>query len=178
MITLNIIPDELKNEIRLNEHYLFYKKIMGSLLLMTILFSIALFSAKIILAAQQSDTDQQNTIVTKNTENYSKQINEINIQIKEIKNIQKNDVNWTDFFLRLGDFVGNEIKITRLYANKSDNMLKINGLAKTRDDLLALKSALEKSGYFSNINLPISSLLERDNINFEINTTITNYDFK
>lgn len=177
MITLNIIPDELKNEIKLNDHYIFYKKMVSLVLIMTVLFSVVLLSAKIILATQKSDTNQQNTIASKNTENYSKQINEINKQLKEIKNIQKNDTNWTGFFLRMGDLVGSDIKILRLYAGKNDNSLRISGIAKTRNDLLSFKDKLEKSNYFSNINLPISSLLEKENINFEINTTITNYDF-
>lgn len=178
MITLNIIPEDLKNEIKLNDHFKFYKKTIGLILFTSILFSAILFSAKIILATQQSSTDQQNTIATKNTENYSKQVNEINIQLKEIKNIQKNDTDWTDFFIKIGEYTGNEIKISRLYASKTDNSLRITGVAKTRDNLLTFKNNLEKSKYFSNINLPISSLLEKENINFEISATITNYDFK
>ncbi|HAM88990.1 MAG: hypothetical protein US83_C0002G0090 [Candidatus Falkowbacteria bacterium GW2011_GWC2_38_22] len=178
MITLNIIPDELKNEIKLNDHYVFYKKVMSLILFMAIFFSAVLLTAKIILATQQSDTDQQNTIITKSSENYSKQINEINIQLKEIKSIQNNDINWTDFFLSMNDFIGNEIKISRLYAGKNDNSLRISGIAKSRNDLLAFKEKLEKSEKFSNINLPISSLLEKENINFEISATITSYDFK
>ncbi len=49
--------------------------------------------------------------------------------------------------------------------------------ANTRNDLLVFKKLLEDSHIFSDINLPFSSLLEKNDINFEIKAKILSYEF-
>lgn len=176
MITLNIIPNELKNEIRLKKNYKQLNKLAFMLLAMAIFFSALLEFSKFFLSAQK--ISEENLSAGKNTENYTKQVNEINAQLKEIKNIQKNNIYWTGFLLRLTNYIGNGIQISQIAISKTDNSLKLAGMAKTRADLLALKDILEKSASFTEINLPISSLLEKENIAFQINTNITNYEQK
>jgi len=177
MIFLNVIPEELKKEIKLNDYYAFYKKIGAAILLMLLFFAGALNSAKIILSQQSASTGEEAATASKNNEDHFKQITEINIQLSEIKNIQKDNLSWTNFLLGFAGLCGDGIKISQLNADQKENTIRLSGTAALRSDLLGLKESLEKSGNFSDIKLPISSLLEKENINFEINANISRYEF-
>jgi len=44
----------------------------------------------------------------------------------------------------------------------------LSGAADTRDNLLAFKDNLEKEGCFSNVDLPLSNLVDKTDVSFRI----------
>jgi len=55
----------------------------------------------------------------------------------------------------------------------TDQELNIKGVAQNRDILIDFQNNLEELSYFNDINVPISSLLQKENINFEITGQLT-----
>jgi hypothetical protein len=50
--------------------------------------------------------------------------------------------------------------------------LKIVGQAKNRENFLALKTGLAESEVFTEINSPLQNILQKENIDFEINVRL------
>ncbi|MCK4540166.1 hypothetical protein KAU09_03365 [Candidatus Parcubacteria bacterium] len=178
MINLNILPKKIKNDIKLIIFDKFIKKITGIIFLFIIIFSGILFAAKFYLHLYFEETIEKNASTSKSTEDYLKKVKEINNKIDYITKIQNNNIDWTNTILHISKAINNNIKINKININKSDNTLSLSGNAKTRDSLLLLKNSFEKYENFSEIKIPIKNLLEKNDIDFEITTTINSYEFK
>lgn len=81
----------------------------------------------------------------------------------------------TDFY-KVIDIIAvhanNTIEITTISYIRADedgdSNLQLNGFAKTRDDLVSFKEDLENDKLFNEVNLPVSSLAEDKDIEFNI----------
>ena len=178
MINLNILPQKLKNDAKLIILDKFIKKIIGTIFLFIIIFSGILFAAKFYLQIHFEETIERSASTSRSTEDYLKKVKEINNKIDYIAGIQDNNIDWTNMILRLSRTINNDIKINKININKNNNTLALSGNAKTRNSLLLLKDSLEKYENFNEIKLPIKNLLEKNNIDFEIITSINSYEFK
>ena len=94
----------------------------------------------------------------------------INSETKDIASIQKSQLYWSNLFLELSGALRDGIEIGEL-ATKNYTIL-LSGKAQDRDLLIAYKENLEKSGCFSEINLPLSNLVSKTDIAFEIDFKI------
>lgn len=176
MIQINIIPKDLKREIRLKKTYIDVKKAVFFVSIFGVFYIAAIVGGKIILDSHYRDIMSRTSIVSKDTEKYSNSAKEINDEINEISKIQSENVSWVEFLSVLSNMIGEDVTLSSLtVSNKHD--LSMKGVSASRESMLAFKAELEKSGHFSEINLPLKNLLEKNNINFELTAKITNYDF-
>lgn len=177
MITLNIIPNDLKNENRLKQIYISSRSIVFIIIILILIYSIALLGIKFVLQNHYTDTIEEATLLTKNTENYSKQVDTINSRINAVFKIQSNTTAWSHLIEYFANRLPEGIKLDSLKISGSDKSIALAGTAVAREDLLALKDFLESSDSFTGVELPIKTLLEKENINFAIKTQYTTYDF-
>lgn len=177
MILLNIIPEKLKREIRLYDIYKSTKKLLFVSLIMIIIYIITLLVFKLILQLHFIETVNQTTIITKNTENYTKKVREINQQINSIETIQRESVQWSNLLEFIKSDEENGVEINQIQIDKNNSSIALKGKAKTRDVLLNFKSTLEEKKFFSDINFPIKNLLLKTDIDFEINAKFKSYEF-
>lgn len=172
MIVLNLISEELRNEIKLKKLYIILKNSYFVLLILTIVVSIIFLIAKIVLQENFNNVVSQTTLITKNSQEYNSKIREINSKINSISLIQNDYVPWTNILDVLVSTVPDDISFSYLKISQDNKSIKIKGVSATRDSLLLLKTNLEKSNLFLEVNLPLSNILEKNNIYFEIDTKI------
>jgi Tfp pilus assembly protein PilN len=177
MITLNIIPPELKKEIKIKKIYTALKDFYAVLFINICLIAIIYLTALGIIQAHFLKTINNTSLLIKSTKNYEQQIKEINTKIDEVEKIQSEAVNWSYLISSLFYSAPKGIFFNSVSANKEKNFIIINGVAAKRENLLAFNELLKKSKYFKNVNLPLSSLLKKENINFTITAEIKSYDF-
>lgn len=177
MIKLNIISQDLKKQININDLYQRFKKIYIILILLLAVYISFLFAAKLLLRLHLNKTTQQAGQITKSTENYNKSVKDINDQLNYVSGIQENDIRWSKLIAFLSQCANPSIKLSQLDISKDSKLIKINGFSQTRDALLLFKDKLEKSNYFSQIDFPLQNILQKQNINFEINLKFENYEF-
>ena len=79
-------------------------------------------------------------------------------------------INWTNFFNEI-DRVLPEGIIFNEIANVDYKVL-VSGVATTREALLEFKSNLEKSECFSTVNVPISNIVVKKNVDFQVDFVI------
>ena len=177
MLQLNIISPELKREIKLTSIYQSLKNLYFFIGSMLLIYSVAFVASDIVLKNYYSGSLQKELVTSNSTENYSEKIKTINEQINYLESMQKEATNWSSLLLSLGEKANNNIKIAQISVNRQGDVIIISGEAKTRDSLLEFKSALENTGYLTEITLPIKSLLEKENINFTISAKFSKYEF-
>ncbi|MFA6306306.1 MAG: PilN domain-containing protein [Patescibacteria group bacterium] len=172
MLTLNLISEELKKEIKLRHLYLFIKKINLTLIIITIVIAIILLAAKTILQLKFNDVVDQTTLVTRNNQGYNDKIKGINSKIDFVATIQNGFIPWSNLLKTVADITPEDVSLYYLKINSEEKTIKINGRADLRDSLLNFKQKMETTTIFENIDLPVKNILEKENINFEINAKI------
>lgn len=169
MLTLNLVSEEQKKEIKLRHIYGFIKKINLALIVIAVTVAIILLVAKIILQSKFNEIVAQTTLVTKNNQGYNSKVREINGKLNFVAKIQDDFIPWSNLIEDLSAITPAEVKLYYLKLNSDEQTIKIKGKAGLRQDLLDFKASLEASPDFKEINFPIKNILEKENIDFEIN---------
>ena len=174
-IILNLIPEEKKAEIEKNRRL---KIIIRAEIIFTIILLVfygVLFSFKYILnlnLAASADLIEKTEKAEQylKIKDYESQFGEINKKISEIASLKKDQMYWSEIFIKLNNLVFSGISVNSL--STSDYSLSIDGIADTRADLILFKEKLQSEECFSDIQLPLSDLVDKNNIKFKISLNI------
>jgi Tfp pilus assembly protein PilN len=175
MLTLNIIPEELKKEMVLKKLIKSTRIILCCVSVSTLIYALTLLGCRLILESRSKEISSQNIIVTKNTDNYSKQVKEINKQVAAIADIQQKNTYWVPLIKVLFNSIPDDIKLTRVAFNRPDSSLNIAGVAGTRSSLINLRQFLENNNNFSVTSFPVQNLIEKQNISFDIKLGVKSF---
>ena len=172
MLSLNLISEELKKEIKLRRLYLLVKKISLTLIIITIAAAIILLTAKTILQSGFNNIIGQTTLITKNSQGYNNKIKDINGKIDLVETIQNNFIPWSNLLKITADITPEDIGLYYLKISLEEQTIKIKGQAGQRASLLDFKEKMAAAAIFEEIDFPLKNILEKENINFEINAKI------
>jgi len=176
MITINLIPTDKKEEVRLSEIYIVIKNLIVLLLLLTTIVAIILLASKMILQNTFNRIVSEATLTTKYGSIFNVDIKNFNQQLKAVEKIQKRYIPWTDFIVNFVGLVPENVSLNNISLNiegtkndkESANEFVISGTARTREKLLEFKANLEGSPMFSSVTVPLENLLKKDDISFNI----------
>ena len=177
MLSLNLISQETKQEIKLRRVYGVIKKIHHSLIIAAMTAATALLMAKIILQNNFNEIVEQTTLVTKNSQAYNNKIKEINTRLNIVDKIQKDFIAYSFILEDLAAKTPKGVVLSFAKLDGDGAMIKIKGQADSRDNLLALKKNMEGSTTFKDIEFPLANILKQKNIDFEISAKL-NFDKK
>lgn len=172
MLTLNLVSAEQKKEIKLRHLYGFIKKISLTLIVIAIVIAIILLVAKIVLQLKFNNIVEQTTLVTKNNQGYNSKVREINGKLGFIAKIQDEYIPWSNLIKKLAAITPADINFSYLKLDAQDKTISLKGKAKFRDSLLDFKDEMAANPVFQNIGFPIKNILEKENIDFEINAKL------
>jgi Tfp pilus assembly protein PilN len=172
MITLNLIPPEQKTKLKNKEVYSTIKDLLLLFLLFSIIISIMLVGSKYYLQEKLTDLMNRNSVSIQSNDNINKRIIALNAKINEVYSIQKKSQKWSSLIQEIKKLTPASVTINEINISKQESSLELMGVAKTRSDLLQLKKNLDESNLFTKINLPINSLIERENNVFDIRADI------
>lgn len=170
MITLNLIPLDKKESLRITQLYVVIKNLIILILIITIIIAIILLIVKALLQNHFNNIVEQTTLTTKYASTFNKGIKKFNQRLDSVVSIQKDFIPWTNFFVDFTSLVPPDLELLSLAIK--ENRLLINGRAKTRDKLLEFKSNLENSNLFSEVEIPLEDLLKKENVDVNIRTVI------
>ena len=172
MLTLNLVSAEQKKEIKLRHLYGFIKKISLTLVVIAIIIAIILLVAKIVLQLKFNNIVEQTTLVTKNNQGYNSKVREINGKLGFIAKIQDEYIPWSNLIKKLAAITPADINFSYLKLDAQDKTISLKGKAKFRDSLLDFKDEMAANPVFQDIGFPIKNILEKENIDFEINAKL------
>lgn len=175
-IKLNLLPPGRKEKIEKAKKF---KKAFNwelELLFIFAVFLIMLFSINYILQINLAMVENNAGMNGRDVERikeigqFDAEIRKINAKMSEILKIQGGQLYWTKFFEKLNEAVPFEIALSGIVTDNYS--AKVSGRARDRDILIAFKERLEKSDCFEGVNLPLSSLVAKENIDFTLDLSI------
>jgi hypothetical protein len=174
-IKLNLIPPYRKEEIDQSKRLGLVIRIGLAIFSIFVLFFSFLFGLyKVQEITLSSIVDSQESGA--DTEKYQKlssfdqEFGKINSQMSQVMLLKNDQLYWSNLFYRLSDLTTEGVEITEL-ATKNYS-ISLVGKATNRESLLSFKGKLEGDGCFSSINLPLSSLVSKDNVDFQMDFNI------
>lgn len=174
-IYLDLLPKQRKTELKrkklfrniLREEFLF--------LLPVILFVIILSNIYYLLSIQRDSSIAAKSLAESQDKyqelnSYEEKFKQVNANAAKLLKIQVGHLYWAQVFNKLGNAVPEGVSISN-FSTKDFNVFLV-GKAKSRDVLLNFKSKLEADACFANINVPLSNLVVKDNIDFQLDFSI------
>ncbi len=176
MIELNLTSPEQRLRLK---HELAYSRLLLTVAvvgLLLIVVVIGLFSLHTLLANHSLSLDGEianaELQLARSTDaETNDRVNAINRTLTGIADVQDEYTKWTPIILDLAHAVPDGITLTSL--TLSETGVELFGSAAHRDDLLTFKDQLIASGRFAPFTIPLSSLVKREDVPFQITTTIT-----
>lgn len=172
----NLLPDEQKKIV--SQAY-FFRVVTIALLFVTLCFSFALasllpayFSTTYKLARIEDEVKELQTIVseTKKSELLVASMKDINSKLEVVEKWSKEGPAYKKILKVLEErAVG--IALTTMQYSRKNASIELVGTAREREDLLNFKTALEKSGKFLAVLLPVSNLAQKEDVDFTITIT-------
>ncbi len=175
-IKLNLLPLERKEKIEEEKKFKKAFKWELELLFIVAVFLAMLFSISYILhinlamAENNAGINGQDVERIKEIGQFDIEIKKINIKMSEILKMQGGQLYWTNFFGKLNETVPPEIAVNSIVTDNYS--AKISGWARDRDILMTFKENLEKNDCFEGVDLPLSSLVAKENIDFTLGLSI------
>lgn len=172
MLKLNLVSQELRAEIKLRHIYNLQKKINYIFIIILAVITTILLSAKAILQNTFNKTVEQTTLVTKSNQSYNSRVRTINHKLGYVAKIQDEFIYFSYLMEDISKMATGNINLYLVKINLQDNTIVVKGKSGLRDDLLALKRNMENSNLFENINFPLKNILEKQDVDFEIDGKI------
>lgn len=172
MLILNLIPQQLKKEIKFKRAYGLIKKMNYILVIITIVIAITLLIAKLLLQNNFNKVVEQTSLITKNSQGYNVKVRDINSRLNNISQIQNDFIAWSNLIENLANKTPTGITFSSVKISKEKSLINIRGKAKLRDDLLTFKQNMEESPIYSEVEFPLQNILQKENINFDISAKL------
>ncbi|MCX6765497.1 MAG: PilN domain-containing protein [Candidatus Moranbacteria bacterium] len=170
-IYLDLLPEEKKEEIKKKKAFWMIIRQELRFLIPIIVFISILFSINLILKIQSDSWNgiyslEQSQKEYQELKTYEEEFRQVNSKISSFSRLQEGHLYWSNVFYQLSDLVPEEISINGLITK--DYQVSLSGKAKNRNNLLALQEKIQSSECFSNVNVPLSNLVNKENVDFQI----------
>ncbi len=170
-VKLNLIPKYRKDEIaKAKLLKLILQWEMGISFVSAIFFGLLLSLNYILQFNLYAQTSELNSGQSK--EKYEKiavmdsNFKGANMIVSTDESIQKDQLYWSILFQKMNDRMPDGISVSKL-ANKNYKIL-VAGVSDTRDILISMRDNFSQEDCFSDVSLPLSNLVSKDNIAFQI----------
>ncbi len=172
MITLNLLPPKHKIQVKQTSICIAIENLVAITLIFLIIVSISILISKVKLQDNYYGLIARTSLSLSETHKLERDVKEINQKLRTVGEIQDQYTKWSTFMIDLNKIIPDNIQLNLLSINKKERRFALEGIAKTRNDLLAFKKILQNFSYLSNIDLPTSSLLKKNDVNFALTAEI------
>ncbi len=165
---LNLLPPE-KRKILYNVYLLYFLKIVAELLLLySAIVAVFLIWARMVLENNLKEFQNKTTLIETESRTANEQIMKINEALRQANAANATHLNWSRKIFDFSNIKRDGIILFGLDISKADNKITIQGKAANRQNLLDYQKNLEGSGLVKNLQIPVSILTAKENIDFEI----------
>lgn len=174
-IYLDLLPEDRKKRIARNKNFRIMIEQGFFLLFPVFVYMIILSNVLLILSMKKESIELENFKQSSQAkyqelDEYEKEIISMNSLVDEISKIQKKHLYWTDVLSELEKSTPAGMTITDL--TTKDYRIMLAGRAKTRESLVDFKEKMNSGGCFENLNVPLSNLVDKENIAFQVDFSV------
>lgn len=175
-IYLDLLPEQKKQEINrkkifgiiLREEILFLLPIVALIFILLNIYYVLILERNSSMAVHATKQSQDKYQQINIYEEKFKQINELD---QKLVKIQSGHLQWQGIFQGLSGVMPEGVFISDL--STKDFSVFLVGKARTREDLLDFKNKLEAVECFQDVNVPLSNLVVKNDIDFQIDLKVT-----
>lgn len=177
IVDLNLLPPNRQALLRYESiqqilrHHLVGLGIFLALVIFVLVGSHYLLQQRLRQEEEHVRLIQQQTIQEQG-ELLDERIREFNKHLERVKTLQSTYTKWSPVLLDLFERLPAGITMQTLDLDKKTKVVKLHGIADRREDLLALQEAFADSPNFKNPSTPVSNLLQRENITFDVSFSL------
>jgi Tfp pilus assembly protein PilN len=172
MITLNLVEPSLKKSAVTEKLLSLIKGVVFFLAIISTLIGLVIFIAHQLLAKNYAELKQQAAAVSVQNQSFNQNVAIVNNKLRAVDSLQKDFIRWSEILSALNATVPSGVEFSNLSLNKKDSYLEISGFASRRDDFLSFQQNLEQSGLVTNLNSPLTNLLNQKNITFAVSAKL------
>lgn len=170
MIRLNLLPSSEKKTLaleRIQRWLVFYgSAVIGALSVFIVLLCVTWLFINIQLKSASSTlVSVQTSLNGKDSKEQQGLIILLNQDLKKIGDLQAERKIYSDLLISLTDLIPAGLWLTTLSIDEQGETI-INGFARKREQVLALKDLLENSPLFTDVESPLANLVKPADINF------------
>lgn len=180
MLTLNLLPDQYKNEYVLEKKRRFVAHISIIMFLIAILFNVLLGSVYAFVfiyeqSLRQSIETQTTTDTVKRLSVLEKKVREFNANVGALAKADAEIIPLAPVFERIAQLVGQDAYLKSVSTDAGTKTVSVVGFAKTRAAVLAFADALHTSDFVAkgSVKNPIKNILKEEKIDFTFTFTFT-----
>lgn len=174
-IGINLLPPEKKESLRTAKRF---QSVLGwemAIFCIFVIFFGFIFGINYLLnlnlrLVSENNGNEVSGLQYETIKYYENKFFEINTKISKIASVANDQIYWSVLFSKLENAIPDNVAIDGL--STKNFAVFLAGKARTRDDLLIFKDNLTKEECFDNINLPLSNLVSKEDIVFQIDLEI------
>lgn len=166
MIALNLLSPDRKKALRARVTFAMLERLMIAAAAALLTASILLLLVKIRLTRNLGEVQERQILSTEYvTANNS--IRQLNALINRVDALQKLAISPSSLILDVARRTPAGVTVTGLDFDVKSESMRLNGIAATREDLLAYETAVRESPFVKKLDSPISNLFQKANIAFQ-----------
>ena len=175
---LNLLPPEYRRRYSDLLLFLTIRRTVVSVATFFVFATVVVFASLFLLNRTLADQKAETTgiqarLATSNGATLDQEIRTFNAMLSRVNAMQSGYISWTPILRELFLLIPPGVTLSNFEIDGKTKVATIRGTAALRDDLLVLQDALSHSPRFTNPSSPISNLLQRENILFEIRFSVT-----
>jgi len=174
-LRLNLLPPRKKRKFEYAVNFLFAKDLLELIIFFSAIITTALIWSWIMAQDEFISVASSTALVEREYATYNQDIKNANRLIRNIGFADRGYMLLTPKITELMLNLPNNIRLNSLQFDRRAKTITISGTALTRNALLDYAAALRKIPWLGNIETPASELFQKENINFEFNTSINKF---
>lgn len=174
---MNLIPQHYRDEYRYERMTSFVIYAGTVWLIVAVAWAVLLLPSYFFLSSQleviTANNQETSDVRTREIERLSKEISEVNTVLSTVHNLSSDHTSVIDIMREITERTGGGIRYSSMnIAKGSGATISLQGVAKTRKDLQALKVDMEASPMFAAAEIPVETFNHTVDIAFSLTLTL------
>ena len=176
-IYLDLLPEDRKKEISRKKRFRIVAK-QGFLFTTPIFLFIAILASINLILKTQNDGMEQALLIGggqdkyHNLKFYEDEFRSINEKVRNINMFQEKHLKWSNALAHLLEVIPDGVTVTDLSSN--NHQIFLVGKAREREILISFRDSMGQSECFEGVNVPLSNLVTKADIDFQMDFLIKN----
>ncbi len=170
--TINLLSPQKKSRLKKVVKFLFVKEMLELSIFTCVLLAITHLLAGFVLTQTLNDLAGSSLLINREFPSINNDIRAVNSLVKNINDSAEGYSPLAPKFIQLLDSIPDNIRLDAVTLGREDLTLSLSGNAQTREALLHFQTVLRDIPWIQEVSTPVSQLFQKDNIPFQIQTTI------
>ncbi|MBT4120530.1 MAG: hypothetical protein HOA57_04780 [Candidatus Magasanikbacteria bacterium] len=169
---LNLLSPEKMKRLSFLSNFQFIKNILEFILIILSIGGIVLLGGQMVLEDFSNELNSALSNLQNQNADTNKEIKKINSTLVLIDKIQKEFEPISYLVPELAIAIPDDVLLKTINIDKGNKTILIDGYSPTREILLDLQESLSSISWIDEVEIPISQLTEKENINFSFQANI------